>query len=164
MKSKTQIPKIGFAVLAGCAICLSAAAEPKQQVSRPYKITGVTVGEITAVTVTTNDLLISFNLVNVGEATHCGRYLNVGTTTLSLVTHTGTAEGTFSAANGDIIYWVGVIKGTALTVTATGGTGRFAGGSGGFVAELSNVIIDPLPPVVGGIISYTFEGTGRVSY
>ncbi len=164
MKHKTHIATIGLSLLTVCVLGLASPAGAQTQALRPYKITGVTVGEITAVTVTPTDYSISFNLMNVGEATHCGLYSNVGTTTLSLVTHTGTAQGTFTAANGDIVYWVGTIQGTTLTVAITGGTGRFADGSGGFVAEISNLVIDPMPPVVGGTISYTFEGTGEVSY
>jgi len=162
MKRRTQIAGIAFALLAACALALPSPAKPKQP--RPYKITGVTVGEITAVTVTPTDFSITFSLENVGQATHCGRYWNVGTTTLSLITHTGTAEGTFTAANGDEIEWEGTIHGTTLTVTVIGGTGRFADGSGGFVAEISSLVLDPMPPVVGGTISYTFEGTGSASY
>jgi len=164
MKNRTQIATIGLAILTVCVLGPSWAAQAQEQVTRPYKITGVTVGEITAVTATATDVSITFNLVNVGEATHCGKYWNVGTTTLSLVTHKGTAQGTFTCANGDIIYWVGTIDGTTLTVTTTSGTGRFEGGSGGFVAEISNLVLDPMPPVVGGTISYTFEGTGAVTY
>ena len=161
MKHKTHIATIGAAILV-CVLALPLAA----QVTRPYKITGETVGVITEVTA---DYTITFDLVNVGQATHCGRYWNVGTTTLSLITHRGTAQGIFTAANGDLIEWEGVIAPTVdgrtiLTVTVTGGTGRFADGSGGFVAEISNFVIDPMPPAVGSIVSYTFEGAGAASY
>lgn len=164
MKNTTRIASVGLAILAISALCLSSAAGTKKQVTRPYTLTGVTVGEITAVTATETDVAITFSLESVGQASHCGRYSNVGSATLSLVTGMGTAEGTFKAANGDLIYWVGVIEGTTLTVTGTGGTGRFAGGSGGFVAEISNLVIDPIPPVVGGVIAYSFEGTGTLTY
>jgi len=74
------------------------------------------------------------------------------------------ATDTRTNNNGDTIYWVGTIEGATLTVTSTSGTGRFEGGSGGFVAEISKLVLDPMPPVVGGTISYTFEGTGAVTY
>jgi hypothetical protein len=164
MKHTTHIATVGLVLLTVCALGLTSAAGTKKQVTRPYKITGVTVGEITAVTATPTDYSITFNLVNVGEATHCGRYSNVGRSTLSLLTHTGTTEGTFTAANGDTVNWVGTIAGTTLTVTVTGGTGRFADGSGGFVAEIGNLVLDPMPPAVGGTVAYTFEGTGTATY
>lgn len=156
MKIKTQFVSLGLAALVIGALSVSNAAGAGNQVTKPYKIKGETVGQITSVSGST----ITFDLVNVGEATHCGRYYNVGTTTLSLATLTGTAEGVFTAASGEEVYWVGTISGTTLTVTMTGGTGKYAGGSGGFVAELTNLELD----LDSGTITYDFAGRGEVTY
>ena len=99
-------------------------------------------------------------MVNLGEATHSGRYWNEFTGSLSLATFQGDSEGTFVCANGDEIYWTGTINGPTLTVTATGGTGRFAGGHGGFVADLFDIDIN-LDDLT---LSYSFDGTGEVTY
>jgi len=128
-----------------------------KQVTKPYKIKGETKGVITSLS---PDFTITFTATNIGEATHCGRYYNELTGTLSLVTHQGTSEGLFVCADGSEIPWTATINGTTLTVVATGGTGRFEGGTGGFVAEMDNIVID----LDEMMLSYTFEGSGEVTY
>jgi hypothetical protein len=90
----------------------------------------------------------------------CGRYLNELTGSLSLVTHRGTSEGLFVCADGSEITWTGTINGTTVTVTATGGTKRFEGGIGGFVAVMDDIVID----LKNMVLSYEFEGVGEVTY
>ena len=146
-------------VLAVCALCLCLGTGADKQVTRPYKIKGVTTGEITSFSPET--MTITFRARNTGEATHCGAYSNTLTGSLSLATLQGSSQGLFVCANGDQIGWTATISGATLTVTATSGTGRFEGGSGGgFVAELDNIVVD-LDEMT---ISYTFEGRGTVTY
>ena len=137
-------------------MCLCLGMGAGKQVTKPYKITGETKGVITSFIGGT----ITFTAINVGEATHSGKYYNELTGSLSLVSHQGTSEGVFVCANGDEITWTGTINGTTLTVTATGGTGRFEGGSGGFVATMENIVVD----LSGMTLSYTFTGSGKVTY
>jgi hypothetical protein len=97
----------------------------------------------------------------VGNATHLGR--STYTALITVNTATGAGSGTFvlTAANGDTVY--GTISGQAAftppnvlsiteTATVTGGTGRFAGATGGFaVARRKNTVT--------GETAATFEGT-----
>ena len=144
-------------VLAACAVCLCFGIGAGKQVTKPYKITGDVVGEILSVS---PDYTITFKAINIGEATHSGRYYNELTGRLSLVTHQGTSEGLFVCADGSKITWTATINGTILTVTATGGTKRFQGGTGGFVAEMEDIVVD----LKNKVLSYTFKGIGEVTY
>jgi hypothetical protein len=145
-------------VAAVCTVCLGLAFGAAKEPTKPYKITGFSTGDITSFDPAT--MTITFTMVNAGQATHCGRYWNEFTGSLSLLTLEGDSEGTFVCANGDLIYWTGIINGPTLTVTATGGTGRFADGTGGFVADLYDIDIN----LDDMTLSYSFEGTGEVSY
>jgi hypothetical protein len=99
-----------------------------------------------------------------GEATHLGQYELVLTATVTLNDPTRTAVGTFQfvAANGDTL--TGTFTGISTptdtpgvnqiveTSIITGGTGRFAGATGGFT---TNRLIDFATLVTIG----SFEGT-----
>jgi hypothetical protein len=156
----------GIITVAVCALCMSLGMGAGKQVRKPYKITGEVVGQITSVTLAPDGktpIAITFEAVNVGEATHCGRYWNEITAgQLSLVTFQGTSQGVFYPADDkkSTVTWTGTIAGTTLTVTATGGTGRFAGGSGGFVAQMDNIELD----FDNMTLSYTYKGSGEVIY
>ncbi len=156
----------GIITVAVCTLSLCLATGAGKQVSKPYKISGEVAGQITSVTLAPDGktpIGITFEAVNVGEATHCGRYWNEITHgQLSLVTFQGTSEGVFYTADDKktTIIWTATIAGTTLKVTATGGTGRFAGGSGGFVAQMDNIELD----FDNMTISYTFKGSGEVIY
>ena len=69
------------------------------------------------------------DLLDVGDGHGCaGRYVNVGTTTLSVAAGSGSAAGTLTAANGDESLLERDrfdILGLTLTVTAYDGTGPF---------------------------------------
>ena len=78
-----------------------------------------------------------------GNATHLGRFSLVVPHEVNFATRTGTGTYTFTAANGDQLF--ASFTGQALTfppmvsvvenATITGGTGRFAGATGSFIAR-----------------------------
>jgi hypothetical protein len=83
-----------------------------------------------------------------GHATHLGRFTYTARITVNTATGAGSGTFVFTAANGDTVY--GTISGQAAftppnvlsiaeLATVTGGTGRFAGATGGFdVARVKN--------------------------
>jgi len=85
-----------------------------------------------------------------GEATQLGEFTFLELVTVNTATGMGSGTFLFTAANGDTVY--GTITGQATfsppnilaiaeTATITGGTGRFAGATGGFtVARLKNTV------------------------
>jgi hypothetical protein len=92
-----------------------------------------------------------------GNATHAGRYHNVGDGAMSLTTGAiMTGAGTVTAANGDTIHWVW----TGTAVVFDGGTGRFENASGFMVMN----VLSQEPPADNGdgtftlTILYQFEG------
>ena len=103
---------------------------------------------------------ITVHLVGSGTATHLGRYTVVADFTVALATATAAGRVTFTAANGDLLTATftgqGVITGglnaIVETATITGGTGRFAGATGGFVLER-------LLTTATGASSGSFDGT-----
>lgn len=155
LRKRTVLATAGFMALVLAVAGLSVAWTG--QVSRPFQITGTATGEITSVA---PDLTITSTYKGVGEATHCGRFLDEGTSTLSLVTGKGTGEGTFVAADGSKWFYTFVVDGATFTVTTTGGTGRFKGGTCEFVAQLDNLQVD----LTAGTTSYTYVGSGEITY
>jgi hypothetical protein len=97
-----------------------------------------------------------------GRATHLGRFELQIPHVVDLATRTATGTYEFVAANGDtlIAEFTGIAMPTATpgvlviveTATITGGTGRFAGASGGFVCERE------FDAIAGTTTGY-FEGT-----
>lgn len=89
----------------------------------------------------TNSILV--HLDGTGTATHLGRYTLVSDFTVSLATATAAGHVTFTAASGDMLTATftgqGVVTGgvnaIVETATITGGTGRFAGATGGVLLE-----------------------------
>ena len=132
----------------GCILALvflgATSAQPKASgTARPFKASGI---------VTDFNLNPDFSgsLEIVGTATHLGKFVSTGEWVLNGDLTTLHVWGSFTAANGDIVYldypaW----EGDSGEATITGGTGRFAHASGSYVAT-----------IVDGI--YTAEGT--ISY
>jgi hypothetical protein len=95
-----------------------------------------------------NTQFASVTVEAAGTATHLGRFAYTAQLTVNTATGVGSGTFVFTAANGDTVY--GTINGQAAftppnvlsiaeTATVTGGTGRFAGATGGFdVARLKN--------------------------
>ena len=154
-RTRTVLATAGLLALVVAAAGVSVASS--RQVSRPFKIKATVTGEITSVS---PDLTITYTIKDVGEATHCGRYSNEGTFTYSLASATGTGEGTFVAADGSKFFWTCVAAPESFTVTSTGGTGRFEGGTLEFVGQTDNVQVD----LIAGTVSYTYVGSGEITY
>jgi hypothetical protein len=97
-----------------------------------------------------------------GNATHLGRYSLAIPHVVDMATRTAAGTYEFVAANGDtlIAEFTGFAMPTATpgvlviveTATITGGTGRFAGASGGFICERQ------FDAIAGTTVGY-FEGT-----
>jgi hypothetical protein len=95
-----------------------------------------------------NTPFASVRVEAVGTATQLGRFTYTAQITVNTATGAGSGTFVFTAANGDTVS--GTITGQAAftppnvlsiseTATVTGGTGRFAGATGGFdVARLKN--------------------------
>ena len=95
-----------------------------------------------------------------GTATYLGRYTELITMEINLLTMSSTGAATFTAANGDTL--TATVAGrrpdipTTLSIvevyTITGGTGRFADATGGFTLE--STVDQPT-----GVSSGSFSGT-----
>ena len=114
-------------------------------------------------TVTTTPLippLASVLIEGVGNATHLGRFTVAIPHLVNQAIRVGEGAYVFTAASGDTLtadftgqatLVEGVIS-TIETATITGGTGRFVGASGSFVAERTFVLAT-------GVTTGSFEGT-----
>jgi len=154
-KTMKKLSAIGIASLALCALGLPALASEKNPVTRP----GQNHGNITAVMELATGLC---DFSDWGESTHVGRYSATGWAQMG---PTGTfiaGQGTVVAANGDTLDWE--IDGTSGVIVWTGGTGRFEGATGGFVAT----DIVQQPPVDNGdgtvTLRMTYIGVGELTY
>lgn len=148
-----QLTKLGsIGVLAVLALCLSIGATPKTM-TKAFTIRGHVEGQFRA-----NSLTLDF--VDIGVASHAGRYLNLGQTTMAPDFGSGTGYGTWTEANGDQLTWTAILGVADLHVTATGGTGKYAGVTGGFDGTISNLTVD----LTTGAISYDYVGTGKLTY
>jgi hypothetical protein len=123
----------------------------------PFK--GKLQGEVTTTPVPP---LVMVDIVATGNATHLGRLtLNVPHV-VDPATRMAVGSYQFTAANGDVLYadFTGQATPTETagvlyieeTATITGGTGRFAGATGSFVAER-------FYDIVAGTTIGSFEGT-----
>ena len=148
----------GLAALAVCALVLPAIGSMKHPVERPFKGVGHCVLLVDPLT----GNVVSGGSVssNWGVATHVGRFENEVSGNMM----TG-LSGTLTAANGDQVHWVAA---GPTTITAVGGTGRFAGVTGGFTAVIADDYSEELVTNPDGtmtlIISYTYTGTGAITY
>ena len=106
--------------------------------------------------------VVSVNISGNGNATQLGRFAVSIPHSVTIATRTATGSYLFVAANGDTL--TGAFTGYSAptddpnvlaieeTVTITGGTGRFAGATGGFTCER-------LYDTVAGTTVGSFEGT-----
>ncbi len=148
----------GLAALAVCALVLPAIGSSKYPVKRPLKAVG---HAVLLVDPLTGDV-VSGGAVssNWGVASHAGLFANE--VSGNLVTG---LNGTITAANGDQIDWVAP---DPITISFVGGTGRFEGVSGELTAVIGDDYSEELVTNPDGtmtlIISYTYTGTGTVTY
>lgn len=95
-----------------------------------------------------------------GDGTQLGRFTLLGPHIVNFATRTGTGTFTFTAANGALLFasFTGQATGAPPVIsivehaTITGGTGRFAGATGSFIAR--RLFDQPAGRTTG-----TFEGT-----
>ncbi len=151
MITNKRTPMIAFAVF---ALALFALGAPQKAVERPLKIDG-------HITLTVN--LSSGNAVmsDWGEATHTGQFENRGEGQLDLETGALIGSGTFTAANGDKVFWVQEVS---FEIVATGGTGRFEGITGGFHYAPTSEPVTTFPDGNTMVITFTYKGVGTITY
>ena len=145
-------------VIAVCALVLPTTLIAKKQVTRPFKISG-------NMTVVLDLTTMTWEMEDWGEATHMGRYANQGsgfTTDLSLAN--GAGSGVNTVANGDQAFWDIVADGGVWTVTFTGGTGRFTGASGSFIAVPSGIVVAAGPGPAELTYTLTYTGNGTITF
>ena len=161
MKRKIQIALIALAGFASTSVVRSDAAEnhsPKtEEQAVPFH------GAIQAIEVAE----VQFPKLFVdgsgsGKATHLGRFTVTYEVEGNLLTHETFGSSVFTAANGDNVFTDIIGLGTPTenpdvhsiveVHTITGGTGRFAGATGGFIrTEFLNLVT--------GVTSGSFDGT-----
>ena len=141
-----------YAVLAAVAVCalmLPVVGSTKNPVQRPFQIRG--------------EMVISLNLTdgsfvapNWGEATHVGRYTNLGTGWMNPDLEIIYAEGTMVAANGDQAFWT--MHGPTW-MDVEGGTGRLQNLTGrvAWVFSPTDYVVEGNIMTIYG--AYTGEGT-----
>ena len=141
-----------LAAVAACALALPLVGSTKDPVQRPFHIKG--------------EMVISLNLTdgsfvapNWGEATHVGRYTNLGTGWMNSDLEIIQAEGSVVAANGDQAFYT---ENDPTWMDINGGTGRFQNLTGRVAWVFS-----PTDYVVEGNIMTiygTYTAEGRVTY
>jgi hypothetical protein len=153
--------RFAFALVAllGLAVAASRASAGEQV---PFKGTFDAVSAQTPIPPVVHD-----EITGEGQATHLGRFDVVVSATVDLATRTGMGTYTFVAANGDTLTatFTGASQPTATpgvfliteNATITGGTGRFAGATGGFVVER---LFEPATHAVTGRIAGTVSSPG----
>ena len=137
----------------GCILALvflgATSAQPKASgTERPFKANGIVIAQ------SANDMEV------VGTATHLGKFDSKANWVFDSTTWTLHVWATFTAANGDTLQayfpaWgvdpSGVLSDSGVAFI-TGGTGRFAGASGSYVATFSGPDLEIF--AVEGTISY----------
>ena len=141
--------------LAVCALVLPALASLDNPVTRPVKIHG-------NMTIVLNPRTGSAQFTDWGESTHTGLYTNSGWGVMNAAGQYIAGAGTVVAANGDTIDYV--MGPTPNMVTYIGGTGRFQGVTGGFVA--TGTSRTPFVPNPDGTVTFksTWVGFGEITY
>jgi hypothetical protein len=155
----------GLITLAVCALALPMMASLKNPVERPLKAGGAVIAIVNAVT---GEFVIDETSgSSVGLSTHTGLFTATG----SGNAWTGDWGLTVTAANGDQLSGRSVpgapVPGVPLEFHFTSGTGRFAGAFGEMTYVISDLSIVPNPDDPTGmtvILSYTWEGTGTITY
>jgi len=134
--------------LGACILGLSGFGSQKNLVQRPYKARGQVTGVI--------DLNKgTMEVSGVAYATHLGFVTSYAKGAPNAL------KGTVTAANGDKLFWESY---DPLTVVFTGGTGRFMGATGGYVAVDQQMVPRPNPPPGQMIIDVTFLVEGTITY
>jgi len=145
-----------LAVLAVFALSLTALAGDKNPVTRPVKVNA---DVVFIVNLDPTALGEAVGLGN-GEGSHVGRFAVHAAGSFDFETSEFVGEGILTAANGDLLYFKMRRLGG---VQFTGGTGRFANATGGYM-------LTPTTPaeqrVVDGqlIVMFSYTGQGTITY
>jgi hypothetical protein len=165
--SPTRKAIVSLAAVSVCALVIPAVAALKNQVTRPVKVNGTMILKVKPSS--ENPGIGSYTFTDWGQASHAGSYTDTASGTINLVTGeflSGT--GTIVAANGDSITWEVTAtedpNDTPNVVVYTGGTGRFQGVSGGFVAEVTPASILGVDADGTLTLSLTYTGRGEITY
>jgi hypothetical protein len=141
-----------------CVLLLPMTVGVKRQVERPFQLHGQS-------TVTLNLQDGTFTIVEEsGEATHLGRYTASGEGTVDLLTGHLEADGSYTAANGDMVFWTLTQDGPGASpsFTVTGGAGRFEGATGSWTVTIFDETTNVEFPVL--TIEHSFRGSGTITY
>ena len=153
----TPATALGLFALALCLVAPRAVASLSNPVTRPLVVVE---GHLTI----TVDSTGAYTFTDWGWATHTGLYYNSGSGGPGALNQKGefvAGSGVVIAANGDTLEWV--VGPTPNLVSYTGGTGRFQGVTGGFVAVITSVT--PLSSTATTqTLLITYEGTGTITY
>ncbi|MBP7053523.1 MAG: hypothetical protein KBE65_21140 [Phycisphaerae bacterium] len=126
--------------------------------TRPFKISG-------NMTLVLDLTTMAWEMEDWGQATHMGRHANEGS---GLATDPTLADGTGSGVNtvasGDQVFWDIVADGGVWTVTFTGGTGRFAGATGSFIAVPSGMVVATGQGSAQLTYTLAYTGNGTITY
>jgi hypothetical protein len=152
----TRTTVIGLFALAVCLLAQPAKASLDNPVTRPLKVLE---GHLS---IDVDPLTGAYEFTDWGWASHTGLFTNSGSGTVNLLSGEFiSGAGVVIAANGDTLDW---IIGTPNTVVYTGGTGRFQGLTGGFLAVITSVT--PLGTNPDGTLKLliTYDGNGTITY
>ncbi len=148
---------ISVLALAACLLTPPAGTTTDDPITRPLLVVQ---GHLTI----TVDLTGAYTFTDWGWASEVGLYTNTGSGGPgALDLNSGeflAGSGVVVAANGDTLEWT---IGAPNTVVYTGGTGRFDGVTGGFVAVITSVT--PLSSTATSeTFAITYEGNGTITY
>jgi hypothetical protein len=153
----TRTTVMGLVALAVCLLARPTLASLDNPVTRPLKVLE---GHLTIVV---DPLTGAYEFSDWGWATHTGRFTNSGSGVVNLTTGEFiSGAGVVIAANGDTLDWK--IGTTPNTVVYTGGTGRFQGVTGGFLAVITSETL--LSNNADGTVTLaiTYDGSGTITY
>ena len=152
----TRTPVIGLLAVASFLLAQPTVASLENPITRPVKVIE---GHLT---ITVDPDTGAYEFTDWGWATHTGLFTNSGSGVLNLLTGEFRAgTGLVYAANGGTLSWK---IGDPNTVVYTGGTGRFEGVTGGFLAVITSVT--PLSSNPDGTVTLAIDyvGNGTMTY
>jgi hypothetical protein len=120
--------------------------------------------------------MVCLEIIEFGQASHLGRFAEQGYgifQPLSLTSGAVAGAGVYTAANGDLLYWVATgtsvmaDDGQSATFDGTGhfagGTGKFAAATGGFPMHFNEKVEPPTDPLVS-TFTYSYRVRAAIRY
>ena len=154
----TRTTAIGLMALALGLSARPAAASPSNQVTRPLHVVE---GHLT---ITVELATGAYTFTDWGWASEVGLFTNSGSGGPGALNSSGqfvSGSGVVVAANGDTLEWV--VGPTPNLVSYTGGTGRFQGVTGGFLAVITSVTLLSTTATTE-TLAITYDGNGTIRY